>query len=214
VRRRGRFITLEGGEGTGKSTQARRLADRLRAAGHDVVLTREPGGSPAAEAIRALLLDGTVAPFGPAAEALLFAVARADHMKRTIRPALAAGRWVVSDRFMDSTRAYQGAAGVPAAEIDRLEKIAVGEHRPDLTLILDLPAELGLRRALARGADADRYEADALAIHETRRAAFLAIAAVEPARCAVVDASGDEDAVAAAIGVAVGARLGLQRADR
>ena len=214
MRLRGRFITLEGGEGTGKSTQARRLAERLRTAGHDVVLTREPGGSPAAEAIRALLLDGTVAPFGPAAEALLFAVARADHMKRTIRPALVAGRWVISDRFMDSTRAYQGAAGVPDAEIDRLETIAVGEDRPDLTLILDLPAELGLRRAVARGAEIDRYEADALAVHEARRAAFLAIAAAEPARCAIVDASGDEDAVAAAIDAAVGARLGLQRADR
>src|SRR5690606_31832166 len=117
----------------------------------------------------------------------LFAVARADHMKRTIRPALAAGRWVISDRFMDSTRAYQGAAGVPHAEIDRLERIAVGEDRPDLTLILDLPAELGLRRAAARGAEIDRYEADALAVHEARRAAFLAIAAAEPARCAVVD---------------------------
>jgi dTMP kinase len=210
VRAQGRFITLEGGEGTGKSTQARRLADRLRAAGHDVVLTREPGGSPAAEAIRALLLDGTVAPFGPAAEALLFAAARADHMKRTIRPALESGRWVISDRFMDSTRAYQGAAGVPQSEIDRLESLAVGADRPDLTLILDLPADLGLRRALARGADADRYEADVLAVHEARRAAFLAIAAMEPARCAVVDSSGDEDTVAAAIGVAVGARLGVE----
>ena len=212
MRPRGRFITLEGGEGTGKSTQARRLADRLRSAGHDVVLTREPGGSPAAEAIRALLLDGTVAPFGPAAEALLFTVARADHIKRTIRPALAAGHWVVSDRFMDSTRAYQGAAGVERDEIDRLERIAVGEDRPDLTLILDLPAGLGLRRAAARGADTDRYEADALAIHEERRAAFLAIAAAEPARCAIIDASGGEEAVAAAIAATVEARLDLSMA--
>ena len=214
MRSRGRFITLEGGDGTGKSTQARRLADRLRGTGHDVVLTREPGGSPAAEAIRSLLLDGTVAPFGPWAEALFFAVARADHMNRTIRPALADGRWVVSDRFMDSTRAYQGAAGVPRAEIDRLEWVAVGEDRPDLTLILDLPAELGLRRAVARGAVVDRYESDALAIHEARRAAFMAIAAAEPARCSVVDASGDEDTVAAAIDAAVEERLGMDMAER
>lgn len=212
MRPRGRFITLEGGEGSGKSTQARRLADRLRGKGHDVVLTREPGGSPAAEAIRGLLLDGTVAPFGPAAEALLFAVARADHIKRTIRPALAAGRWVVSDRFIDSTRAYQGAAGVPSAEIDRLEAIAIGEDRPDLTLILDLPADLGLQRAHSRGADVDRYEADGLAVHEARRHAFRAIAAAEPARCVIVDASGDEDSVAAAIAAAVEGRLGVAKA--
>ncbi len=210
MRLRGRFITLEGGEGTGKSTQARGLADRLRGAGHDVVLTREPGGSPAAEAIRALLLEGTVAPFGPTAEALLFAVARADHVAKTIRPALEAGRWVVSDRFFDSTRAYQGADGVPGGEIDRLERIAVGEDRPDLTLILDLPAELGLRRAQARGVAVDRYEADVLAVHEARRMAFLAIAAAEPKRCVVVAASGDEEAVAAAIGAAVDARLGVK----
>ncbi len=214
MRLRGRFITLEGGEGTGKSTQARRLADRLRGAGHDVVLTREPGGSPAAEAIRAVLLDGTVAPFGPAAEALLFAVARADHVAKTIRPALQDGRWVVSDRFFDSTRAYQGAAGVPSAEIDRLERIAVGEDRPDLTLILDLPAELGLCRAQARGVAVDRYEADVLAVHEARRAAFLTIAAAEPERCMIVDASSDEEAVAAAIGAAVDARLGVGRVAR
>lgn len=213
MRPRGRFITLEGGEGTGKSTQARRLAEKLREAGRDVLLTREPGGSPAAEAIRGLLLDGTVAPFGPAAEALLFAVARADHMRRTIRPALAEGRWVVCDRFIDSTRAYQGAAGVPGAEIDRLETLAVGDDRPDLTLILDLPAELGLRRMLARGAAADRYEADAIAIHEARRAAFLAIAAAEPQRCSIVDASGDVETVAAAIAAAVEARLGREPAD-
>lgn len=212
MRPRGRFITLEGGEGTGKSTQARRLAEALRGAGREVVLTREPGGSPAAEAIRDLLLDGTVAPFGPAAEALMFAVARADHMRRTIRPALADGVWVVCDRFIDSTRAYQGAAGVPRAEIDRLEALAIGADRPDLTLILDLPPELGLRRMRARGAAADRYEADTTAVHEARRAAFLTIAAAESERCAVIDASGDVEAVAEAIGAAVAARLGGETA--
>jgi dTMP kinase len=204
---RGFFITLEGGEGAGKSTQARRLADWLRGRGRGVLVTREPGGPPRAEVLRELLLSGRVAPFGPEAEALVFAIARAEHLAETIRPALAAGQWVISDRFADSTRAYQGAAGVDAALLDRLEAIAVGPDRPDLTLILDLPPELGLARMRARSGDPDRFEADDLAAHAARRAAFLAIAAREPRRCAIVDAGADEDAVAAALQRVVAERL-------
>lgn len=205
---RGKFITLEGGEGAGKSTQAARLAAWLGEQNHRILVTREPGGSPAAEAIRELLLGGRAAPFGPLAEAVLFAVARADHLETAIRPALADGRWVISDRFMDSTLAYQGSNGADPAELARLEEIAVGGTRPDLTLILDLPAELGLRRARARTSGADRFEADALRLHEERRRTFLAIAAREPERCVVIDASVDEDAVATAIRAAVAERLG------
>jgi dTMP kinase len=207
VRRRGKFITLEGGEGSGKSTQAALLAAWLRSLGIVVCLTREPGGSPRAEVLRELLLGGRVAPFGAKAEALFFAVARADHMAETIRPALAEGEWVVSDRFMDSTRAYQGTAGVSAEALDRLERIAVGDDRPDLTLILDLPANVGLQRAQGRGIAADRFETDALAMHEARRNAFLDIAASHPERCVVINAGLAEDAVAKAVKAAVGARL-------
>jgi dTMP kinase len=198
---------LEGGEGAGKSTQARLLAEWLDARGVATLRTREPGGSPHAEAIRALLLEGSVAPFGPTAEAILFSVARADHMARTVRPALAAGRWVICDRFMDSTRAYQGAAGVPGECLDRLEALAVGTDRPDLTVILDLPAETGLERRRSRPEGPDRFERDALDVHEARRAAFLAIAAAEPARCVVVDALQPEAVVADAIRAAVRDRL-------
>jgi dTMP kinase len=207
VRRRGRLVTLEGGEGTGKSTQAALLAEWLRGLGLDVIVTREPGGSPRAETLRELLLGGRVAPFGAEAEALVFALARAEHMAETIRPALDAGRWVVSDRFMDSTRAYQGTAGVAGEVLDRLETIAVGADRPDLTLVLDLPADEGLARMRGRGAAPDRFESDAVAAHEARRRAFLHIAAREPERCVVIDASGEEAAVAAAIRAAVTARL-------
>lgn len=205
---RGRFITLEGGEGAGKSTHARRLAAWLAERGVVVRLTREPGGSPRAEAIRELLLSGRAAPFGLDAEALLFAVARADHMEETVRPALGRGEWVICDRFMDSTRAYQGSAGVATELLDRLEKLAVGPDRPDLTLIFDLPAAEGLARAGARGGPADRFEADSLAVHESRRAAFLAIAAREPERCVVIDSRQDVEAVALAVQEAVRERLG------
>ncbi|WP_026380270.1 dTMP kinase [Afifella pfennigii] len=205
---RGRFITLEGGEGSGKSTQAWRLADLIRSAGHDVLMTREPGGSPEAETIRQLLLAGLVKPFGPTAEALFFAVARRDHVESVIRPALSAGTWVISDRFADSTRAYQGTAGAEPEKLDRLEEIAVGDTRPDLTLILDIDIAEGLARA-ARRSLADRFEADVEAVHAARRQAFLQIAAAEPERCTVIDASKDEEAVAAAIASAVRARLGL-----
>ena len=208
--RRGRFITLEGGEGAGKSVQARRLEARLRAVGLDVVRTREPGGSPHAGALREVILSGFAKPFGAEAEALLFAAARIDHLDQTILPALERGRWVVSDRFADSTRAYQGAAGdLPIDYILRLEEVAVGPNRPDLTVILDLPPEAGLERAgLRRGAaGADRFEAEGIGFHRVLRRAFLDIAAAEPRRCAVIDALKSEDEVEAAIWSVVEARL-------
>jgi dTMP kinase len=204
---RGRFITLEGGEGAGKSTQMRHLAEWLRGQGIDVVTTREPGGSPKAETLRELLLGGRVAPFGAEAEALVFAIARADHVAELIRPALEAGRWVISDRFFDSTRAYQGASGVSEARLTELETIAVGDDRPDLTLILDLPVEEGMRRVGGRVGETDRFERDDHAMHEARRAAYLAIAGREPERCAVIDACAGEAAVAEAIRAVVAERL-------
>lgn len=204
---RGRFITLEGGEGAGKSTQAARLAEWLKGEGISVVVTREPGGSPGAEALRALLLGGRVAPFGAEAEALVFAIARADHVAETIRPALEAGSWVISDRFYDSTWAYQGADGVRPERLAELDRIAVGDDRPDLTLILDLPADAGLQRIGGRDAAPDRFEQDEHAQHEARRQAYLAIAGREPERCVVVDAGHSEAEVAAAIRAAVAERL-------
>lgn len=208
TRRPGRFITFEGGEGTGKSTQARRLAEHLRARGLEVVETREPGGSPGAEAVRHVLLSGAAEPFGPQTEALLFAAARADHVDQLIRPALDAGRMVVCDRFFDSTRVYQGALGaVPEPLLDALEAVAAVDARPDLTFVLDVPAALGLERAAARGAAADRFEKEDVGYHEKVRAAFLALAGKEVARCAVVDASGSPDEVAAEIARIADARL-------
>lgn len=212
---RGRFITFEGGEGTGKSTQVGRLATRLRGLGHEVVTTREPGGSAGAECVRRVLLEGAAEAFGPLAEALLFAAARADHVDQTIRPALARGRWVISDRFYDSTRVYQGLAGtLPEATIRLLEEIAVDALVPDLTILLDLPAEIGLARAARRrGAEAaDRFEREDVDIHEARRRAYLALARAEPRRFVVVDAAQDPDTVADAIWYGVVSRLGL--ADR
>jgi len=195
----GRFITFEGGEGSGKSTQAGILANRLSRAGRPVLATREPGGSPAAEEIREALLSGQVAPLGPLAEAVLFSVARADHVDNAIKDALQEGAWVVCDRFMDSTRAYQGAtAGVPRGIINALERLTVGALAPDITFILDIPAEEGLARAQARaeGAEPDRFEGQELMLHERVRRAFLDIADEEPARCVVVDASQPEAMVA------------------
>lgn len=200
---RGRFITLEGGEGVGKSTQLARLMERLASAGVPALATREPGGTPLAERYRAALLGGAIAPFGPAAEALVFSAARIDHLDAVIGPALARGTTVVCDRFMDSTRAYQGALGhLEPGLVDALESAVVGERRPDLTLILDLPSELGLARAAARrgpGQGADRFEQEEGSFHETLRRAFLAIAAVDPERCRLIDASGDTETVAASI---------------
>ena len=208
---RGFFITLEGSEGVGKSTQVRRLVERLAASGRPAIGTREPGGSPKAEAIRAVLLSGQVVPFGPAAEAALFAAARIDHLDTLIRPSLATGTTVVSDRFIDSTRVYQGTAGhVPAAVLAGLERVTIGSTRPDLTLMLDLPSDVGLARAAARrrpGDVPDRFEREALAFHDGLRQGFLRIAADEPGRCALVDASGSAEDVAAAIWRVVEARL-------
>ena len=207
---RGRFITLEGGEGAGKSTQARLLAEHLRSLGHECVVTREPGGSPVAEALREVILSGAAAPLGPSAETVLFAAARIDHVVQTILPALARGAFVVCDRFTDSTRVYQGALGkVDPGLIRTLEEIATARCRPDLTLVLDLPAQTGLARAAARRAQqaADRYEAEGLAFHEGLRIAFLEIAASEPTRCKVVDAAKGPEEVAQAIKAVVQALL-------
>lgn len=204
----GRFITLEGGEGAGKSTQALLLAERLRARGHAVTVTREPGGSRGAETIRGLLVSGEVDRWSPMTETLLMYAARRDHIERTIAPALEAGHWVVSDRFADSTRAYQGAGGgAPASLIQTLERHVLGETRPDLTLVLDLPVEVGLERAAGRNHAETRFEAKGPAFHERLREAFLAIARVEADRCAVIDATLGVDAVESAIWAAVKARL-------
>lgn len=196
------FVTFEGGEGSGKSTQIRRLADRLRVAGAVVVTTREPGGTPLAEAIREVILSGGAEGLGTEAETVLFAAARADHVERVIRPALARGEWVLCDRFTDSTRAYQGADGVDDVLIDGLERLAVGTTRPDLTLVLDLPVEAGLARAHARrgkGDAPDRFERETVERHERRRQIFLDLARREPGRCVVIDASPDADSVSDAI---------------
>lgn len=207
---RGRFITFEGGEGTGKSTQARLLADRLRALGIEVVLTREPGGSPGAEVVRHVLLSGVAKPLGEAAEAILFAAARDDHIRATIAPALARGAWVVCDRFADSTRVYQGALGhVDDKLIRALERVTVGELRPDLTFILDAPAELGLDRARRRRGDGstDRFESESLSFHEELREEFRLLAMAEPRRCVLIDASASEAAVAELVAKTVNERL-------
>ncbi len=211
---RGRFITFEGGEGAGKSTQIGMLARRLSTAGRELVITREPGGSALAERIRGVLLDGSGAVARSAlAETLLFNAARADHLEQLIRPALARGALVLCDRFADSTRAYQGAAsGVAPATIDTLERIVVADSEPDLTVILDLDPAVGLARARARAIERgeqapDRFEAADLDFHRRLRDAFLAIARAEPRRCIVVDATAAEDEVAGVIWRLVEARL-------
>ena len=207
---RGKFITLEGGEGTGKSTQAAMLALRLESNGFGVQLTREPGGSPGAEIIRHVLLTGAAKPLGADVEAMLFAAARDDHVQCTILPALRSGKWVVCDRFADSTRVYQGILGqVDQKLINVLERVSVGELSPDLTVILDLPVQVGLERAKQRRgkAQADRFEGEGDEFHEKLRDAYLAIAAREPDRCLVIDASASKEAVATAIWQAVLLRL-------
>src|ERR1700684_2198553 len=207
---RGKFITFEGGEGTGKSTQAGLLANKLESLGLSVLLTREPGGSPGAEIIRHVLLSGAAKPLGPDAEAMLFAAARDDHVRCAIEPALAAGKWVVCDRFADSTRVYQGVLGkVDERLIKGLERVSIGDLAPDLTVILDVPVELGLERVKLRRGEAkpDRFEAENVEFHQKLRQAYLAIAAAEPDRCVVIDASEAKEAVARKIWNAVGARL-------
>ena len=194
----GFFITFEGGEGAGKSTQIARLAKKLREKRYDVLVTREPCGSPGAEAIRAVLLSGAAEPMGARMEALLFAAARADHVSQVIRPALDRGAIVLCDRFLDSSRVYQGVTGKLDPEfMSELERVTVDGAMPDLTLIFDLDPEVGLRRATARrGAQtADRFEKETLEVHRTRREAFLAIAAAEPERCVVIDAGQNVESV-------------------
>ncbi len=206
----GKFITFEGGEGAGKSTQAAILVNRLARAGRRVYSTREPGGSPEAEKIREALLSGRVWQFGPFAEALLFSVARKDHVDGAIGEALAGGKWVVCDRFADSTRAYQGVTGgVPRPVINALERLTLGGLMPNLTLILDLPAEEGLARVAQRLGPAapDRFEAQDLVQHESVRRAFLDIAEEEPDRCVVIDAGQPEAMVAEDVWEAVTERL-------
>lgn len=208
----GRFITFEGGEGAGKTTQIRHLRRRLEAEGADVVVTREPGGSERAEAIRGSVLAGQAKRFGPFAEALMFSSARRDHLDALIRPALARGALVLCDRYMDSTRAYQGALGAMDPMVLRaLERVVVNQTLPDLTFILDLPAEIGLSRASARqagqGSGADRFEAEDLTFHRRLRQAFLDIAAAEPERCVVIDATGDAETLAEAIWTLLRSRI-------
>jgi dTMP kinase len=207
---RGRFITFEGGEGTGKSTHSALLAERLKALGIDVVLTREPGGSPGAEVIRHVLLSGVAKPLGVEAEALLFAAARDDHVRHTIEPALARGAWVICDRFIDSTRVYQGTLGhIDPKFIRALERVTVGDLKPDLTFILDVPADVGLVRAAERRGDgtADRFEAESLAFHEELREAFRLLAVAEPDRCVMIGATAPKPAVAERIWKTVNDRL-------
>ncbi|MGL4404390.1 MAG: dTMP kinase [Notoacmeibacter sp.] len=193
--RRGLFITFEGGEGSGKSTQARMLAENLQADGLDTVVTREPGGSPAAEIVREVLLSGAAEKYGPELEAVLFSIARRDHVDTVIRPAIERGAIVLCDRFLDSTRAYQGAAGaLPPDYIAGVETIAIDGLMPDLTFLLDIPVKEGLERADARRAAnviPDRFEKEAIEIHEARRRAYLAIAVNEPDRFVLIPANRD-----------------------
>jgi dTMP kinase len=213
---RGKFITFEGGEGTGKSTQARTLAERLKVLGIAVTQTREPGGSPGAEVIRHVILSGAAKPLGADAEAMLFAAAREDHIAHTIKPALDRGHWVVCDRFADSTRVYQGVLGhVDPRLIKRLEKITVGNNRPDLTIILDAPAEIGLARAHARRGNGaiDRFESEDIAFHERLRDAYRQLTVSEPERCVLIDATPPAERVAAAIWEAVAERFGLRSSE-
>jgi dTMP kinase len=207
---RGKFITFEGGEGSGKSTQVSRLAHKLKSLGISVITSREPGGSAGAEAIRHVLLSGAAKPLGPHAEAILFAAARADHLRETIEPALARGRWVISDRFADSTRVYQGVLGnVDRRLISKLEKLTVGETQPDLTIILDIAPEIGLARATKRRGDApiDRFEGEAFDFHKKLREAYLELAESEPNRCVVINAGADPATVGEFVWAAVNTRL-------
>lgn len=193
--KRGLFITFEGGEGAGKSTQIDMLEKALRKKGLDVMVTREPGGSPGAEAIRHVLLSGAAEPLGAEMEAILFSAARSDHVESIIRPALEKGTTVLCDRFFDSTRVYQGATGeVPMELLHQLERVACEDCWPDLTIILDIDPAEGMRRAGERRGDEDkpdRFEKESMQLQQQRREAYLAIAKDEPERCQIVDASGE-----------------------
>src|SRR4051794_24689295 len=207
---RGRFITFEGGEGSGKSTQIKTLAERLNGAELRTIVTREPGGSPGAEIIRHLLLSGMGKLLGPEAETLLFTAARDDHVHAVIEPALDQGVWVLCDRFFDSTRAYQGKLGkVDPKFLNAMQRVTIGDLKPDLTIILDVPVEIGMQRAAARrGADApDRFEAEDVKFHEALREAYRQIAAAEPQRCVLIDANAPVGMVAAKVWTTVRKRL-------
>lgn len=213
---RGRFITFEGGEGSGKSTHAATLAQRLKSSGVPVALTREPGGSTGAEIIRHILLSGIAKPLGAETEAILFAAARDDHVRNVILPAIRSGTWVICDRFIDSTRVYQGALGhVDQRLIRSLERVTVGPAVPDLTFILDVPAQVGLARAKnRRGQDAaDRFEAESMEFHEKLRQAYRALAAEEPKRCVVIDGRAPREVVSERIWALVHERLLTRSAD-
>jgi dTMP kinase len=203
---RGKFISFEGGEGSGKSTQIKLLAERLAAAKLRAIVTREPGGSPGAEIIRHLVLSGMGKLLGPDAETLLFAAARDDHVHTVIQPALSQGTWVLCDRFSDSTRAYQGRLGnVAPGVLNAMQRVTIGDLKPDLTIILDVPVEVGLKRAAARrGAGApDRFESEDIKFHQDLRDAYRQIAAEDPDRCVLIDASASPDAVAAQVWAAL-----------
>jgi len=207
-RSQGLFITLEGGEGAGKSTQVTRLKEWIEKRGHACIATREPGGAPGAEMVRKLLVEGPVERWDGVTEALLHFAARREHLRSTVLPAVRSGTWVVSDRFADSTMAYQGYGyGADRAMLAKLYDIAVGDFRPDLTLILDLPVETGLTRAASRRGNETRYESLPLDFHERVRAGFLDIAAADPRRCVVVDATVGIDEIARAIAAAVTEKL-------
>lgn len=204
----GRFITLEGGEGAGKSTQMELLAGLLRQRGLRVLTTREPGGAVGAEQIRRLLVEGEPGRWDPMTEALLHFAARRDHVVRTVWPALAEGQWVLCDRFADSTLAYQGYGhGLPPHAIEQLYDMTLGLFVPDLTVILDLPVEEGLRRAAGRGGAEDRYERMGLAFHERLRQGFVEISRHHPQRCALVSAAASVEDVHARIRAIVEERL-------
>ena len=199
---RGRFITFEGGEGSGKSTQIKTLAERLNAAKVRAIVTREPGGSPGAEIIRHLVLSGMGKLLGPDAETLLFAAARDDHVRTVIQPALNQGIWVLCDRFSDSTRVYQGRLGqVAPGLLNAMQRVTIGDLKPDLTFILDVPVDVGMQRAARRrGAGApDRFEAEDLKFHQELRDAYRQIAADEPQRCVLIDTNADAGTVAAKV---------------
>jgi dTMP kinase len=203
---RGRFITFEGGEGSGKSTHIKIIAQRLNAAKLRAIVTREPGGSPGAEIIRHLVLSGMGKLLGPDAETLLFAAARDDHVRTVIKPALNRGIWVLCDRFSDSTRAYQGSLGKVAPEVlNAMERVTIGDLKPDLTIILDVPVEVAMQRTARRrgSGEPDRFEAEDLKFHQDLRDAYRQIAAAEPQRCVLIDANGDVDMVAAKVWAAL-----------
>ncbi|HXC54048.1 MAG TPA: dTMP kinase [Rhizomicrobium sp.] len=211
MKKPGHFISLEGGDGAGKSTQIALLVAALKKRGHAALATREPGGSPGAEEIRKLVLTGEPGRWDVMTETLLMFAARADNVAKAIKPALAAKQWVICDRFTDSTYAYQGAGGGLAREtIRRLETLVLNDFRPELTLILDLPTEIGIARTHGRAHDETRFEKFNLEFHERLRAAYLAIARRDPARCVVIDASADESTMAKAIWTVVAKRFRLK----